>query len=154
MDAQTEGCDWCRTMAASASALRGITLGANERRVLLQAAPPGGDPVPVRPAGTHAWQQTALRRSVASLRSKKLIVLARDTLRVTAASKEGEQVLASLRRKQYAVFRLAWRTSLGEAVLDAYRRELETGTRIRWPQRLDEVRAQALAACPHATEHL
>jgi hypothetical protein len=138
-------------MSRQVSALRGQQLGSNERRVLLEAAAQGAeDPAPLRPAGTHAWQQTSLRRSVASLRKKKLIVLSKRRMRVTPDTRQGEEVLASLRRKQHAVLRFARRSPLGEAVVVAYRPELETpGARIRWPQRLDEIRERVLATCPH-----
>lgn len=129
----------------AASGLRYKRLGKHERRQLLRSAAPGGPSQPVIPPGPSQAAQTATRRAIASLVAAGLLRLAPAPVRITEA--ENKKLLATLRRK-YAVMRYARRTALGEEVVQAYRAELKTGGRIRWPARLDQVTQATLRWCP------
>jgi hypothetical protein len=145
MDEHERACELCRgTLRASAS-LRFKRLGNQERRQLLSAASPADEPSRIYPPGTSPSEQTATRRAVANLVAFGLIRLAPERVRLVPGHDDAE--LTRLGRK-YAVVRQAWRTVLGDEIVQRYRRELEGGQRIRWMYHLDAATEAALDSCP------
>jgi hypothetical protein len=152
VDSHTRTCEWCKATTRAASGLRSKKLGKHERRLLVQAAPPGGPASPIVPPGPSHTDQTATRRAVATLRKAGLIIVAPGTARITADDPEAAAYLRQIDRK-YAVLRFAWRTPFGEEIFKRYRSELESGARLRWQigDRVNGAKATALAACPDRT---
>jgi hypothetical protein len=150
MDEHLRNCSGCRGARNAAWKLRSTQkrLGKHERRLLLEASAPGNPPNPIYPPGPSQSEQTATRRAVANLVSHGLMRIAPEQLRLLPGS--DDEILRLLGRK-YAVVRIASRTWLGEEVVRLYRRELQSGDRIRWIDHLDEATEAALARCPERT---
>lgn len=145
MDAHDRECEFCRGIRRASDALRFKRLGAHERRQLLAAGVPGGEPNRVHPPGCSQAEQTATRRAVANLVGAGLLRLSPERIRLLPG--RDDQDLSRLGRK-YAVVRQAWRTELGEEIVRLYRPELGSGRRIRWLVHLDTATEAALARCP------
>ena len=143
-----EACAWCQAHGRAASALLRKRLGKHERRVLLDATPPGELPSPILPEGPSQPSQTATRRAVAALRDAKLIWVPVEKERVDRAHANLADLLTVLNRR-YAVVRFASRTDLGEAVVQVFANEFADGGRIRWGHNLDKLTAATLARCPY-----
>jgi hypothetical protein len=149
MDEHERRCVYCRGIRKDSDGLRFKRLGLHERRHLLDAAAPGGEPSRIHPPGPSPTEQTATRRAVANLVGTGLLRLSPDRLRLLPGHDDRE--LSRLGRK-YSVVRQAWRTELGEEIVRFYRAELETGRRIRWLVHLDAATEVALSRCsdrPH-----
>jgi hypothetical protein len=115
-------------IAEAIAALRGTRLGRLERELLLAAAPNGhasGTPI-VAASGSAG---VARRRALASLRAKGLVEIGR------AVRVADPELLADAGGRAYLRVRHAWRSTLGEWIVDAYARELERGLPIRWDSR-------------------
>jgi hypothetical protein len=150
-DEHGEACAWCQKAARAAWELRAKRLGAHERRVLLRAAPIGRLAEPILPPGPSHSSQTATRRAVASLQTVGLIVVPNETRRLYRTHEDLVEVLELLNR-DYAVLRYAFRTDLGEAVVQVFGDELENSGRIRWVLRLADLTGAVQARCPHRSE--
>lgn len=75
----------------------------------------------------------------------------KETQRLYRTQKDLVEFLEQLNR-DYAVLRFAFRTSLGEAVVQVFAAELENGGRIRWVLKLDDLTGAVQARCPHRSE--
>lgn len=135
-------------MLSAASRLRFKKLGKHERRLLLAAAPPGDNPTPIVPPGPSHDDRTSTRRAKRALVVAGLVVVAKQTDRVTA--KDDPTLLRTLGKK-YAVFEFMNRTAFGDEIVKRYKQELERpGARLRWlADPVEAARDAALARCPH-----
>lgn len=97
MDAHERKCEYCRVVRRASDALRFKRLGAHERRQLLDAAVPGGEPNRIHPPGSSPTEQTATRRAVANLVGTGLLRLASERIRLLPGHDDRE--LARLGRK-------------------------------------------------------
>jgi hypothetical protein len=140
-----------------------MKLGRHQRRLLLEAADPGGAASPILPEARHSDDVTQ-RRAIASLRGAGLIVvyapgkrlllevdaddhLARRAPQWTDAEWAIVRLGRGLQRKSI-VPRYSRRTRLGQAIVHEYEPVLrEPGRPIRWDARLDRAMAAARVTC-------
>ena len=100
------------------SDLAGVRLGKHERRILVEAPSPSRTSIPIGPAGSGRSASEAHRRALRKLDDVGLI----DYWHICTTS--GKYLGNKVRR-----------TPLGQAVIDRYRNEIESGLPIRWPRR-------------------
>jgi hypothetical protein len=127
-------CGNCRGADDARAKLHGIRLGKREREILLTAAAPDArrGTVILPDCHDHATRESALR-AWRGLRSKGLLVYDCEWNRVETRARD-----SAGRPIDSAHITAAARLSpLGAKIVDAYRRELEGGLRIRWDSRLD-----------------
>lgn len=145
-------CTYCgRCQSSQAAALRGVRLGAVERRLLVAAPPIDADAGLMIEEKSRAMS-VAAHRAIAKLARLGLLV-SRDC--DGKAERETEEWIftVTVHRKRI------WRTPLGEAVTKAFAAELADGARIRWQSRAlapvaktrEEIRVMSRAI---ATRHL
>ena len=170
-EAHLARCQRCLHLDRRARELAGKRLGKLERRLLLDAAPPGASrPRAILAPDASPASQVAIRRSVSSLLQAGLLLVPKavlradgpEAVRALGAKVQDAGVVApgdarlahalsdasGTRPKRAVKLRVMWRTPLGEEVVHRYRRELESGRAIRWDRRLEEAREACLAACP------
>ena len=165
-------CRQCLATSRGAATLAGTHLRAPSRRLLLEAAAPGGRPSVILPHAPGVAAQHSTQRAVAMLVRRGLVAVV-GGFAVTGASRvEAAAVglrLAGLARgddervvyaqvapvpgravyKTKAAFRLYRRTLFGDELVKRYHRELESGARLRWDNRVQEAAAVALDRCGH-----
>jgi hypothetical protein len=120
-------CTSCgRALDAGVAGLRGVRLGRTERRVLLQAAANGDDEATViaPPEHSRAVREATLR-AARKLRVRGLLRIAYESAQAARMRSSGPHPL-----------RAAMRSPLGEEIVKRFRKELESGQRIRWDERL------------------
>jgi hypothetical protein len=131
-------CPLCHASRLAAERLPRTRLGVHERALLLHAGPVDA------PAPLFALP-SAQRRSLVTLRRKGLVIV-----RDHHARRGMDSEAAAIHGKRWMRPRTLVLTPFGQELVRLYRRELETGVRLRWDHRVGAALDPAVAACDHA----